>query len=72
MVATQKGCIFLGCQVFSFANQIIHDDGVDTFDANNYTKHGVHGNTIAHNKITRQPGVYELAHGQVRPGEHEY
>jgi hypothetical protein len=72
MVAVQKGSTFPACQVFTFANQIIHDDGVDTFDVNNYTKHGVQGNTTAHNKITKQLGVYELTHGQVWPRKHEY
>jgi hypothetical protein len=65
MVAAQKGCTFPSRQVFSFANQIIHEDSVGTLYADNYTKHGVQGNTIARSKITRQPGVYELAHGQV-------
>jgi hypothetical protein len=31
MVAAQKGCTFIGHKVLSFSNQIIQEDGVDTF-----------------------------------------
>jgi hypothetical protein len=63
MVAAKKGCTFPGFQVFSFTNQITHEDSVDTFDADNYTKNWVQRNTTARSKITRQSGVYELVDG---------
>jgi hypothetical protein len=53
MVVAQMGYTFPGCQVFSFADQIFHEDGVDTFDANSDRKHGYQRNTIAHGKVTR-------------------